>query len=476
MLYTCKRKKIQSNPADAGCQTGAKTERLIPERCTDTVSGMSNYHCQPVETPLDTVVRMPGSKSITNRALIAASLADGTSLLRGFLPADDTRLMIDALRSFDIAITVDESGAAAEVSGCGGHIPAGEGAVSCGNAGTVMRFCTALASLGHGRFKLDGVERMRQRPIGGLVDALKALGAGIEYAGAEGFPPLVVHGSGLHGGQVSFDSPASSQLISALLLVAPYASRDVMIEVRGDVPSVPYLRMTTAVMEQFGVAVIEQYEPDGARFIVEASQRYTASTFRIEPDASNATYFLAMPAILGGRLSVAGIGTASVQGDARFVDVLERMGCTVEREAARLTVRGPGGERRLRGVDEDLNDMPDTVQTLAAIALYAEGPTTIRNVANLRVKETDRLAALRTELTKLGARVEEREDGLRIVPPQRVRPATIETYADHRMAMSFALVGLKCPGLVIRDAECCRKTFPDFFERMEAACGVKRSR
>ena len=243
---------------------------MILDPRTDTVNVVSNYQCQPAKAPLDAVVRLPGSKSITNRALIAAALANGTSLLRGLLVADDTRLMIDALRSLDIAITVDQSGTVAEVSGCGGHISAGEGSIACGNAGTVMRFCTALTALGHGRFELDGVQRMRQRPIGGLVDVLRALGAGIEYAGVEGFPPLVVHGSGLRGGEVLFDAPVSSQLVSALLLVAPYASRDVLIEVRGDVPSVPYLRMTTAVMEQFGVAVIEQYELDRARFIVEA--------------------------------------------------------------------------------------------------------------------------------------------------------------------------------------------------------------
>jgi 3-phosphoshikimate 1-carboxyvinyltransferase len=271
---------------------------------------------------------------------------------------------------------------------------------------------------------------------------------------------------------VAFHSPESSQLISALLLAAPYATGDVLIEAAGPVPSVPYLKLTTAVMERFGVAVIEQYGQHDTRFIVEAPQRYTGLTLPIEPDASNATYFLSAPAVAGGRVTVEGLGTDSIQGDARFVDVLERMGCRVEREPSRLTVSAPTGEQRLRGVDVDLNDMPDTVQTLAVVALFAEGPTAIRRVANLRIKETDRLAALRSELTKLGGRVEERADGLTVHPPvepaaNRPRPAVIDTYNDHRMAMSFTLAGLKSGGVVINDPQCCAKTFPDFFERWE---------
>lgn len=424
---------------------------------------------------------VPGSKSITNRALIAAALADGHSVLTGILLADDTRLMIELLRTVGIAVTVDEPTCTAEVTGCGGLIPVSEAKLYCGNAGTVMRFGTALCALGQGLYELDGVERMRQRPIGALVEVLQALGAGVEYVGREGFPPLVVHANGLRGGHVAFDSPESSQLVSALLLVAPHASNDVLIEAAGDVPSLPYLKMTTAVMDRFGAAVIEQYPtvaPRGAgqafgetvaetKFIVAAPQRYRATMFAVEPDASNATYFLAAPAIAGGRLTVDGLGTESIQGDAKFVDVLERMGCVVERSANRLTVSGPAEGQGLHGIDIDLNDMPDTVPTLAVVALFADGPTTIRNVRNLRVKETDRLAALARELAKVGARVEERDDGLRIMPPVQLMAAEIDTYDDHRMAMSFALAGLKCPGLVIRDPDCCAKTFPAFFDRFE---------
>lgn len=432
----------------------------------------SAYNCKPADRPLDAVVTVPGSKSITNRALIVAALADGTSILSNLLLADDTRLMFEALRSLGIRITVDESECLAEVSGCRGLLPVSESKLDCGNAGTVMRFCTALVSLGQGRFELDGVARMRQRPIGGLVDVLQALGAGVEFLDRQGYPPLAVHANGLTGGHIEFRSPPSSQFVSAVLLVAPYAARDVLVDVTGKVTSKPYLRLTASVMGAFGVPVIAQYRQDEAKFIVAAPQRYGATTYAVEPDASNSTYFLAAPAIAGGRITVEGLGTASDQGDARFVDVLERMGCLIERKPDRLTVYGPENDAPLHGIDIDLNDMPDTVQTLAVLALFADGPTTIRNVANLRVKETDRLAALQKELTKLGAHVEERPDGLKIEPPRMIAPATIDTYNDHRMAMSFVLAGLRAEGVIIRNPGCSAKTFPDFFQRFEGLATV----
>jgi len=449
---------------------------------------MSAYRCNLASGPLDATVVLPGSKSLTNRALVAAALADGTSVLRNVLFAEDTLLMMEALRALGIALTSDENNCVVELTGCRGHIPESEANLFCGNSGTTIRFLTAMVAVGQGRFHLDGIARMRKRPIGGLVEALQALGAGIEYPGEEGFAPVVVHAHGLRGGHVAFDSPQSSQLVSALLLAAPYASRDVFVQVAGDVPSIPYLKMTTAIMERFGVAVLEDLGDSRARglpagrgvgspaaqerhgtlrFIVEAPQRYQAASLSIEPDASNATYFLAAPAIAGGRVVVQGLGLESLQGDIGFVDVLERMGCGVSREPTRLFVEGPPEGVRLRGIDVDLNDMPDTVPTLAVLALFADSPTTIRNVATLRVKETDRLTALHRELSKLGATVDELPDGLIIRPPDRLAPAAIDTYDDHRMAMSFALAGLKCPGLVINDPQCCAKTFPDFFERFE---------
>ena len=429
---------------------------------------MSAYECQLARGPIDATVTLPGSKSITNRALVTAALADGDSVLRNVLLAEDTRLMMEALQGLGITIRVDEEGRAAEITGCRGQFPATEAALFCGNSGTTIRFCTALVASGHGRFELDGIERLRQRPIGGLTKALQTLGAGIEYSANEGYPPITVYAKGLNGGQVTLDAPSSSQMVSSLLLAAPYAGRDLLIDVIGKVPSVPYLKLTTAIMGQFGVAVIEQYRDTGAKFIVEAPQRYQGTTLAVEPDASNATYFLAAPAVAGGRIAVEGLGTGSVQGDAKFVDVLERMGCRIARTATRLTVEGPRKGDPLRGIDVDLNDMPDTVQTLAVVALFAAGPTVIRNVANLRVKETDRLAALNRELAKLGATVEESADGLAITPPGRITAAYIDTYNDHRMAMSFALAGLRCPGLVINGPECVRKTFPGFFDCFEA--------
>jgi len=432
---------------------------------------MNDYHCKTIDHPLDATVSLPGSKSITNRALIAAALADGSSILKGVLLAEDTLLMIDALRQLGVAVTVDETAHVAEVSGCRGHIPASEADLSCGNSGTTIRFCTALCALGHGQFRLGGAARMRERPIGGLVDALRTLGSRVQYEDREEHPPLIVHAAGLHGGEVCFDNPASSQWISAVLLAAPYAGRDVMIDARGEIPSIPYLKMTTHVMSQFGVNILEQYEDRRIRLIVEASQRYAPTNLSIEPDASAATYFWAAAAVAGGRVSVEGIGTDSTQGDARFASILERMGCDVERGPERTTVSGPTGGGALRGLDVDMSDMPDAAMTLAVVALFARGETTIRNIANLRVKETDRLAALSIELRKLGATVEERPDGLRIVPSGKCAASTeIATYNDHRMAMAFTVAGLVCPDLTIQDSGCVAKTFPDFFSCFDRAC------
>ncbi|MEK7731699.1 MAG: 3-phosphoshikimate 1-carboxyvinyltransferase, partial [Planctomycetota bacterium] len=323
---------------------------------------MSVYHCTPASAPLDATVVVPGSKSLTNRALIAAALADGTSVLRNALFADDTLLMMESLGTLGIAVTADDRDCAVEVTGCRGHIPESGADLFCGNSGTTIRFLSAMVALGNGRFQLDGIARMRKRPIGALGEALQALGAGIEYPGTEGFPPIVVHANGLCGGHVAFDSPQSSQMVSALLLAAPYAARDVFIEVAGDVPSLPFLKMTTAVMDRFGVPVLEddgsaasrglrlrririppaaQIKNVAYRFIVEAPQRYQAASLSIEPDATNASYFLAAAAVAGGRVTVQGLGVDSVQGDIGFVDVLERMGCRVERETTRVSVLAP---------------------------------------------------------------------------------------------------------------------------------------
>ena len=425
---------------------------------------MSTVRCSVFTGVLSAHVRVPGSKSITNRALAIAAWADGTSLLRGALFAEDAILMVQALRTLGIRITLDEPGRAMEVTGCRGHLPVEEAELFCGNSGTVLRFLTALTATGRGEFRFDAAPRLRQRPVGELVSTLQELGAGVEYAETAGCPPYTLRAAGLEGGHVTLVNPPSSQMVSALLLAAPYAAADVFLAVRGQTPSMPYVRMTMNLMEHFGVAVLagSPEETAGSRYVVPASQRYTAQTLAIEPDASAATYFLAAAAVAGGEITIDGMGSASHQGDAGFASVLEKMGCHVDQTASSTTVRrDPAAE--LHGIDIDLNAMPDVVPTLAVTALFADGPTTIRNVANLRLKESDRLAALGSELSKVGATIEVTTDGLIIDPLVQSRPAVLETHNDHRLAMSFALLGLRIPGITISGAECCAKTYPGFF-------------
>ncbi|MFN0137458.1 MAG: 3-phosphoshikimate 1-carboxyvinyltransferase [Phycisphaerae bacterium] len=413
-------------------------------------------------SPPRATVRPPGSKSLTNRHLLCAALADGDTVLRGASMSDDAHRMIAALAALGVHVESDElDESTLRIRGCAGHLPESEASINAGDAGTAMRFLTALCCLGYGDYRLDGSHRMRERPIGALVDGLRALGAGIGYDIVDGYPPMTIVARSLQGGEVVFDHPMSSQFLSAILLVAPYATRDVLMRIDGQLISRPYLDMTLGVLQRCGVDSIAI--DDRSRIIVPAQQRYRGGTFEIEPDASGATYFWAGAAITGGSVTVDALGSGSAQGDVRFVDVLERMGCRIERDQQRITMNGPPpGE--LRGVDVDLNEMPDTAQTLAVTALFARGPTTIRNVANLRVKETDRLAALECELLKCGARVQITADSIRIEPPPRVAAATIDTYNDHRMAMSFAIAGLVTGDMRIRDAGCVAKSFPNYFE------------
>ncbi|MFQ5430061.1 MAG: 3-phosphoshikimate 1-carboxyvinyltransferase [Phycisphaerae bacterium] len=416
---------------------------------------------KPVAAPIDRTVRLPGSKSLTNRAVLVAALARGTSQIEQLLLADDTRLMLDAVEALGVRVTLDEQRHHARITGCGGHWPNGEADLFCGNAGTAIRFLTAACCAGRGAYRLDGAPRMRERPIGPLVDALRDLGAAVGYEAAPGYCPITISANGLRGGEVAFHRPPSSQFVSALLMAAPLAMHDVMIDVAGTLPSRPYVAMTLKVMEAFGVQVIE----DGfRRFIVPAPQTYSAGRFKVEPDATAASYFFAAAALTGGRVTVEGLGRESCQGDMGFVSILEQMGCRAERAPDRTTVWGPPGGK-LRGLDVDLNDMPDVAQTLAVLAAFAEGPTRIRGVSNLRIKETDRLAALSNELEAMGVSTEIHDDGLTVTPPARPTASAVRTYGDHRMAMSFALAGLRLDGVVIRGADCVAKTFPEFFAR-----------
>ncbi|MEX0676579.1 MAG: 3-phosphoshikimate 1-carboxyvinyltransferase [Pirellulales bacterium] len=421
---------------------------------------MSTIEIQPVAAPPNARIRPPGSKSLTNRALVCAALARGTSTLEGVLESDDTRVMIEALGALGVPIRVDHHTHVAEVSGCGGKIPAASADLYVANSGTTVRFLTALVALAHGTFRLHGTPRMHERPIGDLLDALAQLGVRAESEAGNGCPPVVVRAAGLKRSKASMRAHVSSQFLSGLLMAAPCADgkagAPLEIEILGSLVSKPYVEMTLAVMRAFGAKV--DADRDLTRFEI-APGGYSPRRYEIEPDASAASYFWAAAAITGGRVLVEGLGRSSLQGDVAFCDCLARMGANVHEDWRGTTVEGG----RLVGIDVDMNAISDTVQTLASVSLFAEGPTNIKNVAHIRHQETDRITALATELRKLGAAVEERADGLRIVPGVP-RGAEIDTYDDHRMAMSLALVGLKIPGVVIRDPQCTAKTYPGFWD------------
>ncbi len=402
---------------------------------------------------------MPGSKSHTARALLVAALADGVSHLSNASPADDVRLFVEALRALGFTIDWDRAQQEIAVHGLGGRIPSRRGSVFVGNAGTAARFLTALLTLGEGMWELGGAPRMRERPIGALVDALTQLGATVKAT--DGYPPVHVTGSGLDGGAATVDGTASSQFISACLMVAPYARRPVELRLTNQAGSRPYVDLTIAVMRAYGVEVQrEGYES----FTVPQGRYRSPSTYAIEPDASAASYFFAAAATCGGTVTVRGMRRDALQGDVAFLDCLRDMGCTVTDTDAGLQILGAS---TLRGIDVDMADIPDTAQTLATIAPFAATPTRIRGIATARVKETDRIAAVCAELSRLGVHVEEHADGMTIHPCANLTSGTVRTYGDHRMAMAFALIGLRVPGMSIDDPSCVAKTFPDFFAVLE---------
>jgi 3-phosphoshikimate 1-carboxyvinyltransferase len=411
-------------------------------------------------------IRPPGSKSITNRALVCAALADGRSRLRGALDSEDTRVMLDSLQRLGVHVGLDADRSEIAVDGCGGHIPAAGAELFLANSGTSIRFLTAMVTLGRGTFRLDGIARMQQRPIADLLDALNQLGADVRAERGNGCPPVIVQADGLLGGSATVRGDISSQFLSGLLLAAPHAQQGVELMVDGQLVSQPYVRMTLAVMAAFGAAADGS---DLSRFRIPPGHHYAARDYAIEPDASAASYFWAAAAITGGQVTVEGLHRDALQGDVAFCDCLARMGCRVEEVDAGTRVTGGA----LRGIDADMNAISDTVQTLAAVALYADGPTTITGVGHIRHKETDRIGDLARELRKLGGEIDELPDGLRITP-RATRGAQIETYNDHRMAMSLALVGLRTPGVTIVNPHCTEKTYPRFFEDLEALCELSR--
>ncbi len=372
--------------------------------------------------------------------------------------------MVDALRLLGFLVQADWSREWIKISRepTANRIPATEADLFVANSGTTMRFLTALVCLGQGRYRLDGVARMRERPVEDLLAALRQLNAKVWCERANGYPPVIVEANGLEGGVVEMRGDISSQFLSALLMAAPFASSPVFVEVEGLV-STPYVAMTADMMGEFGVEIDTDYT---TWFRVPNCPAYRCTKFAVEPDASAATYFFGAAAILRGEVTIHGLNRKSVQGDVAFVDILEQVGCAIVRGKKQLTVVG----RPLHGIDIDMNDISDTVMTLAAVACFAEGPTTIRNVAHIRHKETDRLHALATELRKVGAEVDEFADGLKITP-RPLHGAEIETYNDHRMAMSMALIGLKVPGIVIKNPGCVAKTYPGFWQDLEKLRG-----
>ena len=409
-------------------------------------------------------VRLPGSKSISNRYLLLSALAEGVTEIRDLLDSDDTRVMLLALEKLGVAISRDAVDVLS-VTGCGGVFPVKDADLFLGNAGTAFRPLTAALALSGGHYRLSGVARMHERPIGDLVDALGALGADVRCLERAGYPPLEIFPAALHiDGPVRVRGDVSSQFLTALLMALPLSGRDVEIEVIGELISRPYIEITLNLMERFGVLV---QHSGMQRFHIPAGQRYRSpGVLHVEGDASSASYFLAAGAIGGGPVRVEGVGSRSIQGDVRFADALAAMGARIEMGDNWIEARAPA-DGRLRAFDADFNHIPDAAMTLAIVALFADGPSTLRNIASWRVKETDRIAAMGTELRKLGAMVEEGADFLRITPPHasRLTPdASIATYDDHRMAMCFSLACLGGVPVRILDPNCVTKTFPEYFE------------
>ena len=449
---------------------------------------------------LDAVITPPGSKSITNRALILAALAHGKTTLTGALASEDTQVMFDALVQLGLPLEAKIDLCQIDVFGQGGQFPCKQADIYVGNSGTTARFLTAMLAFADGKYRIYGKPRMHQRPIRDLVEALNALGGNVDYEAEKGFPPILIKtaapsrlsaidtatdtdtcSSSAVSGQpsgVSIPGSISSQFLTALLLAAPLAAAksDVVIDVTGELVSQPYVEMTLHMMQVFGVSVktdesfrsfrLARRDTNAADRNVHISAYQSPGVYPIEPDASAASYFFAAAAVCGGSITVRGLSKHSLQGDVAFAECLQQMNCDVTWNDHSITVCRPP-ERPLRGITVDMNSISDTAQTLAVVALFAEGATEIRNIEHVRFKETDRIADLATELRRFGATVEEWQDGLRIIPPPVLFPAAVQTYDDHRMAMSFAIAGLRVPGVMICDPDCTQKTFPGFFDVLE---------
>ncbi len=414
--------------------------------------------------PLNAGVKVPGSKSLTNRALLIAALAVGTTELTNALFSDDTCYFVKALQTLGVNITQDPQNTCMTITGLGGSFPAQQADIYIGNAGTAARFLSAFLTLGNGSYTLDGDSRMRKRPIGDLINALKQLGANVDVINnyqSSICLPIKISASGLPGGKTKITGNISSQFLSALLMTAPYANTPVQIKITTELNSKPYVDMTLAVMAEFGIEV-EHY--DYSSFQVHPSRYSSHSTYSIESDISSASYFFAAPAICGGSLTVKNINRRSKQGDIQFLDILAKMGCVIKEHENSIEVIGAA---ELIGLDVNMQDFSDTAQTLAVVAPFATTPTRIRGISSARLKETDRISAVCSELQRIGVCVTEHSDGMTIYPSSEIHDALVQTYNDHRMAMAFSLIGLRVPGIMINDPGCVSKTFPDFYNVLE---------
>jgi len=436
-------------------KSGAKSPSARHTETAMSTAASQPFPIEPLATAPDCDIVVPGSKSITNRALVAALLADGRSVLDGFLFSDDTEAMLSVVEALGATVDVDRDALRVTVDGVAGSLRPGPIDLDVRMSGTTSRFATPLAALGVGPYTIDGAPQMRARPMDTVVDALRSLGADVVGESL----PLVV-GGGLQGGSVTLAADVSSQFASGLLLAAPGLDSGLTMTLAGAVVSKPYLTMTMRVMQAFGAAVSSA---DLQRFVVPPESNYAATGYSIEPDASAASYFFAAAAVTGGRVRISGLGSSSMQGDVDFVRVLEAMGATVSIGADAVEVHGPG---QLQGVDVDMADISDTAQTLAAIAPFANGPTRVTGIGFIRAKETDRIGAVVAELQRMGIDALEEPDGF-VISPGVPQPTVVQTYHDHRMAMSFAITGLMAEGISIADPGCVAKTFPAFFETLQ---------
>lgn len=422
---------------------------------------MSQYEVKTINHPLDCTVDVPGSKSITNRALLMAALANGKSVLNGVLFSNDSRYFLTSLISLGYIIEVNEVENYVAINGHGADIPKKNATIDVGSAGTAARFLTAMLALSDGEYVINASEQMKKRPMLPLFEALTAMGAEFTFIEKNGHLPVKVKGAAFNGAvpasEVDIDISESTQFLSALLMVAPMLENGLKINITSKKTEGSYIKITTKMMHQFGCDTLHE----GSVYEIPAGQTYMAETYLIEPDVSAACYFYAAAALTGGHVLVKNVHSTSMQGDMKFLDVLKQMGCVIREEREGIYVTGPENGQ-YSGVDVDMNDFSDQTMTLAAIAPFANTPTYIKNIGHIRLQESDRIHAIVTELTRVGINVEEERDAIRI-HPGTPHGAVIQTYDDHRMAMAFALIGLKCEGIVIDNCECCGKTFENYF-------------